>query len=113
MKSFSSGDEPLMHRDQKNLLRGNEGMEGGERGASPTRSEGDEDQWEDVNQGNQGADGMGAEEGGSPRLSMRRPSPLKDTRRLGGRGKRGFWVMKREEQLKKRLKRMQEGSESP
>ena len=87
-------------------------MEGG-RDATPTRSEGDEDQWEDVDQMNQGADGMGAEEGGSPTLSMRRSSPLKDTGRKGGRGRRGFWVMKREEQLKKRIKAKQKGSESP
>ena len=72
--------------------------EGGD--AMPVNREGEEDQWEDVDTGNQGDNGMKVGEGSSPGSCVGRS---RGSGRLGGRGRRGFWVKRREDQLKKRL----------
>ena len=50
------------------------------------------------------ANGMKADEGTDTRPSTGRKSPLRGSGRLGGRGRRGFWVGRNEELLKKSLK---------
>ena len=94
----------LEHQGQANLLREGEGEEGGEGDATPNHRDEREDLWEDVDPPNQGANGMGAEERDSPRPLMRRNLPLKTTGMQGGRGHRGYWARRRDDQLKKSLK---------
>ena len=96
------------------------GVEGGveeeeEGGDSPTNTgEDEEDLWVDVDPTNLGADGNGAEEGTVTRPNIGRQSPLRDLGRLGGRGRRGFWVRRREEQLNKSKKpNVGHGEDSP
>ena len=57
--------------------------------------EDEEDQWEDVDSMNLISNGRRAEEGTETRPSTGRP---------GGRGRRGYWVRRREDQLKKSIK---------
>ena len=59
----------------------------------------------DINPTERGADGREARGRTGPKPRLGRTSPSKDTGRLqGGRGKRGFWVRKREKQLGGRSK---------
>ena len=88
---------------QCSVLRGVDGgleeeEEGGD--AKPTNRDEEEDQWEDVDPGNQGDNGMKVGEKTSPESCVGRS---RDPGRQGGRGRRGFWVRRREDQLKKRL----------
>ena len=79
--------------------------EGGEPKPPPVLGEGDQE-WEDIIPMEE-ADGR--EAGGRPDHKPRlgRISPLKDTGRLqGGRGRRGYWVRKREVQMGSKVHRV-------
>ena len=75
-----------------------------EGGDSPTDTgEDEEDLWEEVEPNNLVTTGIEAE-GTGPRPSIGRKSPLRDLGRLGGRGRRRYWGIRREKQLRKSLK---------
>ena len=90
-------------------MRGKE-EEGGEPKPPPVLEGGDQE-WVDINPV-EGADGResGGRPGQKPRLG--RNSPSKDTGRLqGGKGKRGYWVRRKEVQMGTKVKRVKgEGS---
>ena len=92
-----------VHQVQQYLTRGGGEEEGGG-DATPNTGEDEEDLWEEVEPGSLIADGMKAEEGTDTRPSIGRKSPLGGSGRLTGRGRRGFWVRRKEELLKKSLK---------
>ena len=58
----------------------------------------------DVQTTGKGANGRGTEGAASPKHSLRRISPSKDSGRLGGRRGRGSWMGRKEAILKGRIK---------
>ena len=79
--------------------------EGGEPKPPPALEGGDQE-WEDIIPMEEAA---GREAGGrsEQKPRMGRFSPLKDTGRLqGGRGKRGYWVRRKEAQMGSKVKRV-------
>ena len=95
------GQQHTVHQEQQCLTSGGGEEEGGG-DATPNTGEDEEDLWEEVEPNNLVANGIEAE-GTGPRPSIGRKSPLRDTGRLGGRGRRGYWVRRKGELLKKSL----------
>ena len=110
----------LLEEDKKNqrkiiLAGGHWGGQGGrqfrgeEGGEGDTREE-EEDNWVDVCPQEMAAEGRGTEGKTSPKQSPGRKSPLRNSGRHRGRGRRGYWLGRRELQLQGRIRSEQRGA---
>ena len=90
-----------------NQLRGENGEVKEEEGAMRTLAVSGEDgeaEWVDVEPQDQIDNGNETEETASPKQSLRRLTPKKDPGRLRGKGRRGYWIGRLQQQKKGRIK---------
>ena len=111
------GRAPKKHKGEQgggDHLKGEgEGMKEEEReeDANPTPGEAEEDDWVDINLQGREAIGRGTEGTKSPKHSLGRHTPSKDTGRLKGRKGRGTWLGRKEDIIKGRIQSKTKGGE--